>query len=160
MIILFLVFIVFSLILAPYIWAYLYIQPTEMWDWFQLLICGAGTGLLVTFGLGLVSIAMLTLFRFFKINHVNELSSELSAYLYVSWLQLSIFAISAIGMFLEWLPIYLVNRWFQPDEILGYWHVFWVKGIVNLVAVVSVILVLFVVIIALDFIKKIFKQGS
>ena len=125
-----------GLISTPYIWAYFYLQPESVWEWIKFVMWGAGVGICATFGLTVILILITTLIKKMIVDDTSQYKIFFKQMVYLIWINVVLFMTAAIGLLFEWLPFYIVESWFMPETFFGFWHVLWIKGLINLLVMV------------------------
>lgn len=152
-ILLLLLLISIGLISIPYLWAYSFIQPVHIWDWIQVAMWGAGIGVVAIFCLVIFFILLFALIQKFIIQDISDYKIFIKKMMYLIWINFGLFIITVITLLMEWVPYYIVQNWLEPETIWGYWHVFWVKGLINLALVALFILGFYIFMTVYDFFK-------
>lgn len=134
----FLVF--FGLLVLPYLWAYTHIQPVTIWDWIQMGIWASGMAIVAIFVLVTLFYVVFMLIKARGVNDPAQLRYLIRFVLYALWINSALFMTAVLSWLADWLPYYLAKRWFAPETLIGYWHIFWIKGLINLCAVVIFVL--------------------
>ncbi len=97
---------------------------------------GAGVGICATFGLTVILTLITTLIKKMIVDDTSQYKMFFKQMVYLMWINVVLFITAAIGLLFEWLPFYIVEYWFMPETFFGFWHVIWIKGLINVLVMV------------------------